>query len=154
VSPTDAQPPGQPGVILAGGVCRMLLERGFASLTEFPTRGGLRMDVCALGGKGEIWCVEVKSSRADFLADRKWEGYLGWCERFFFAVPEDFPDELLPSEHGLIRADAYGAEVLRWGPEERLAAPRRKAITLAFARNAAQRVQGLTDPKPRRSFSA
>jgi len=69
-------------------------------------------------------------------------------------VREDFPDELLPSEHGLIRADAYGAEVLRRGPEESLVAPRRKAITVAFARNAAQRVQGLTDPKPRRPFSA
>ena len=42
-----------PGVILARGVCRMFAERGFASLTEFATRDGLRMDVCALGPKGE-----------------------------------------------------------------------------------------------------
>ena len=139
----------QPGVTLARGVCRMLAQRSFAGLTEFPTRAGLRMDVCALGPKGEIWCVEVKSSRADFLSDRKWEGYLGWCDRFFFAVPEGFPDELLPFEHGMIRADAYGGDILRWGAEEKLAAARRKAMTLQFARNAAQRVQGLTDPRPR-----
>jgi hypothetical protein len=126
----------------------MLAQRGFASLTEFTTRDGLRMDVLALGPKGEIWCVEVKSSRADFLGDRKWEGYLGWCDRFFFAVPESFPDELLPFEHGLIRADAYGADILRWGAEAKVAAARRKAVTLAFARNAALRVQGLTDPLP------
>ncbi len=145
MSPTEEQP----GITLARGVCRMLTQRDFASLTEFSTRDGLRMDVLALGKKGEIWCVEVKSSRADYLSDRKWEGYLGWCDRFFFAVPESFPDELLPFEHGLIRADAYGADILRWGPEERLAAARRKAMTLQFARNAAQRVQVFTDPRPR-----
>jgi hypothetical protein len=132
----------------------MLTQRGFSSLTEFPTRDGLRMDVCALGPKGEIWCVEVKSSRADFLADRKWLGYLTWCDRFFFAVPESFPDEMLPPEHGLIRADAYGGDILRWGPEAKLVAARRKAMTLAFARNAADRVLGLTDPRPRGPVSA
>jgi hypothetical protein len=132
----------------------MFTQRDFASLTEFSTRDGLRMDVLALGKKGEIWCVEVKSSRADYLSDRKWEGYLGWCDRFFFAVPESFPDELLPFEHGLIRADAYGADILRWGQEERLAAARRKAMTLQFARNAAQRVQVFTDPRPRGPVTA
>ena len=140
--------------MLARGVCRMFAERGFASLTEFATRDGLRMDVCALGPKGEIWCVEVKSSRADYLADRKWEGYLGWCDRFFFAVPESFPDEILPPEHGLIHADAYGGDILRLGAEGKLAAARCKAMTLAFARNAAQRVQGLSDPGPQGPVTA
>ena len=114
MSATDQHSGEQPGVAMARGVCRMLAQRSFASLTEFATRDGLRMDVCALGRKGEIWCVEVKSSRADFLSDRKWEGYLGWCDRFFFAVSESFPDEILPFEHGLIHADAYGGEILRW----------------------------------------
>ncbi len=132
----------------------MFAQRGFASLTEFTTSDGLRMDVCALGRKGEIWCVEIKSSRADFQSDRKWEGYLGWCDQFFFAVPESFPDQILPPEHGLIRADAYGADILRLAPEEKLAPARRKAMTLAFARNAAQRVQGLTDPGPRGPVTA
>ncbi|MHA1527616.1 MAG: MmcB family DNA repair protein [Alphaproteobacteria bacterium] len=140
--------------MLARGVCRMFAERRFACLTEFTTRDGLRMDVCALGPKGEIWCVEVKSSRADYNSDRKWEGYLGWCDRFFFAVPESFPDRILPPEHGLIRADAYGGDILRLGGEENLAPARRKAITLAFARNAASRVQGLSDPKPRGPVTA
>ena len=152
MSQTDQIPGEQPGVVLARGVCRMLAQRGFASLTEFSTRDGLRMDVCALGPKGEVWCVEVKSSRADFLSDRKWEGYLGWCDRFFFAVPESFPDELLPPEHGLIRADAWGGDVLRWGAEEKLAGARRKSMTLAFARNAALKVQALADPKLRGSL--
>lgn len=146
------EPP--PGVGLARGVCRMLAERGFAPLTEFATRDGLRMDVLALGPKGEIWCVEVKSSRADFLADAKWQGYLAWCDRFFFAVPEGFPDEILPAGQGLIRADRWGAEILGWGPETPLAGARRKMLTLAFARLAAGRVQGLTDPLPRGPVTA
>jgi len=132
----------------------MFTQHGFASLTEFTTRDGLRMDVCGLGPKGEIWCVEVKSSRADFMTDRKWEGYLGWCDRFFFAVPESFPNEILPVEHGLIRADAYDADILRWGPEVKLAVARRKAMTLQFARGAAQRVQAVADPGPRGPVTA
>ena len=153
MSPSEAAPRDQPGPALARGVCRMLAERGFAALTELATRDGLRMDVCALGPKGEIWCVEVKSSRADFLADAKWQGYLPWCDRFFFAVPESFPDELLPAEHGLIRADQWGADILRLGPEARLAGGRRKAMTLTFARIAASRVLTLTDPLPRGPFT-
>ncbi|MEM0945484.1 MAG: MmcB family DNA repair protein [Pseudomonadota bacterium] len=129
-----------PGVRLARGVCRALAELGLAPLTEFPTKAGLRMDVCALGPDGEIWCVEVKSSRADFQADGKWPGYLSWCDRFFFAVPAAFPEALLPQDQGLIRADAYGAEVVRPAPLDRLAAARRKAITLRFARLAAERL--------------
>ena len=54
MSPTDAYSGEQPGVTLARGVCRMLTQRGFASLTEFATRDGLRMDVLALGKTGEI----------------------------------------------------------------------------------------------------
>jgi hypothetical protein len=150
----ESVPDIAPGILLARGVCRMLAQHGFASLTEFTTRDALRMDVCALGPKGEVWCIEVKSSRSDFMSDRKWEGYLDWCDRFFFAVPENFPDELLPSEHGLIRADGYGAEILRWGLEAKLAGARRKTMTLQFARNAAQRMSALTDPRPRGTFTA
>ncbi|MEM0921931.1 MAG: MmcB family DNA repair protein [Pseudomonadota bacterium] len=129
----------QPGQVLARGVCRALGELDLTPLTEFPTKAGLRMDVLALARDGEIWCVEVKSSRADFASDRKWQGYLDWCDRFLFAVPEGFPDEILPGDQGLMRADAYGAEVLRPGLHRPLAAARRKAVTLRFARLAAER---------------
>jgi hypothetical protein len=117
----------------------MLLDAGFAPLTEFPTKSRRRMDVCALGPAGEIWCVEVKSSRADFLADGKWPDYLDWCDRLFFAVPDGFPEEILPPEHGLIRTDEYAAEIIRTAPEAKLAPARRKAVTLRFARLPADR---------------
>ncbi|MEL6997859.1 MAG: MmcB family DNA repair protein [Pseudomonadota bacterium] len=129
-----------PGVRLARGVCRMLADEGFSVVTEFPTRSGRRMDVCALGPRGEIWCVEVKSSRADFQTDRKWPDYLDWCDRLYFAVPPGFPEDLLPLEHGLIRTDEYDAEIVRQTTDDPLAAARRKAVTLRFARLAADRL--------------
>jgi hypothetical protein len=137
-----------PGVLLARGACRMLLDAGFSPLTEVPTRSGRRMDVLALGPAGEVWCVEVKSCRADFQADAKWPDYLAWCDRLYFAVPEGFPDALLPAEHGLIRADAWGAEVLRHGVEGRMSPARRRAVTLRFARLAAERIARAALPPP------
>ena len=110
-----------------------------------PDRG-LRVDVAGLGPKGEIWVVECKSSRADYMADGKWQGYLGWCDRFFWAVDQDFPTDMLPPETGLIIADAYDAEILRMAPEEKLAAARRTVLTRKIAQHAARRLQSLRDP--------
>jgi len=135
-----------PGRILARGVARALRGAGFAAVEEFVPAPGLRVDVMALGPKGELWVVECKSSRTDYLSDRKWQGYLAWCDRFFWAVDTAFPVELLPDGTGLILADGYGAEIVREGPEARLAPARRKALTLAFARTAAARLQALRDP--------
>ena len=135
-----------PGQRLARGVCRHLRDLGFACVEELVPVPGLRVDVMALGPKGEIWVVECKSSRADFTSDRKWRGYLDWCDRFFWAVDADFPSELLPEETGLILADAYGGEILRQGPETPLAGARRKAVLQKFARHAALRLQAVRDP--------
>ncbi len=100
----------------------------------------------ALGPKGELWVIECKSSLADFTSDAKWAGYLEWGDRYFWAVDEAFPSQLLPDETGLIIADAYDAEILRFGPETPLAAARRKVVTRKFARQAAIRLQGFRDP--------
>jgi hypothetical protein len=135
-----------PGQLLARGVCRHLLSLGFVTVEELVPAPGLRVDVMALGPKGEIWVVECKSGRADFVADRKWQGYLDWADRFFWAVDADFPTALLPEGSGLILADGYDAEIVRLGPETPLAGARRKVVTQKFARHAALRLQGLRDP--------
>ncbi len=129
------------------GVCRALGDLGFVSLTEFTLASGRRADVIALGRDGEILIIEVKSSAADFRSDGKWHEYLEFCDRFFFAVPEDFPLELLPEDCGLIVADAYGAEELRAAPITQLHASRRKALTLRIARAGAARLRDYTDPR-------
>lgn len=136
----------RPGQILARGVCRHLIGHGFVTVEELVPAPGLRVDVMALGPKGELWVIECKSGRADLAADRKWQGYLDWADRFFWAVDGDFPADLLPAGSGLIIADGYGAEILRMGPERRLAGARRKAMVHCFARHAARRLQALRDP--------
>lgn len=135
----------QPGQLLARGVGRHLETLGFTSLFEFVPERGKRVDVLAIGPKGELWVVECKSCRADFMADHKWDGYLEWCDRFFWAVDEDFPQDLLPDGTGLILADAYDAHILRMGPESRLAPARRKAMMLKLARTASERLRRLSE---------
>ncbi|MDQ2065814.1 MmcB family DNA repair protein [Xinfangfangia sp. CPCC 101601] len=142
----EAALPLLPGQRLARGVARGLRDLGFACVDELVLATGLRVDLMALGPKGELWIIECKSSRADFRSDRKWQGYLDYCDRYFWAVDSAFPQELLPAETGLIFADAYGAEVMRMGSLTPLAGARRKAVTQRFARVAALRLQGLRDP--------
>ena len=137
----------QPGQRLARGVSRHLLTHGYVSIEEFVPSRGLRVDVMGLGPKGEIWVVECKSSRADYQSDSKWQGYLEWCDRFFWAVDTEFPINLLPTKTGLIVADAYDAEIIRMGPESKLAPTRRKKMIQKFAVDAARRLQTLRDPK-------
>ena len=148
------QPALMPGQLLARGVCRHLRSHDFVSVEELVPAPGLRVDVMALGPKGEIWIVECKSSRADYQSDQKWQGYLEWCDRFFWAVDNAFPNELLPADTGLILADGYDAEILRLGPESRLAPARRKVMIQKFARHAAIRAQTARDPGycPERMF--
>lgn len=146
VAACGAARPLMPGQLLARGVCRHLSSHGFVTVEELVPSPGLRVDVMALGPRGEIWIVECKSGRADFTADRKWHHYLDWCDRFFWAVDADFPVDLLPEGSGLILADGYDAEILRVGPEAKLAGARRKALTQSFARHAAIRLLALRDP--------
>ena len=135
------------GQRLARGVCRALGMLDFATLEEVTPEPGLRVDVMALGPSGEIWVVECKSCLADFRSDRKWQAYLPWCDRFYWAVPADFPVECLPADSGLFLADDFDAEIVRPAPVSRLPAPRRRALTLRFARIAAYRHLQLRDPR-------
>ena len=138
--------PLQPGQLLARGVCRHLRGHDFVSIEEFSPERGKRVDVIALGPKGEIWVIECKSSRADYASDAKWKGYLDWCDRYFWAVDAAFPVDILPDGTGLIIADAFDAEIVRMAPETRLAPARRTALTRRIARDAARRLRRLTDP--------
>ena len=138
--------PPLPGQRLARGVARALRNLNFVTLEELAPKPGLRVDLMALGPKGELWVIECKSSRADYRADQKWQSYLDYCDRFFWAVSADFPTALLPEATGLILADAYDAEIIRMAPELPLAGARRKVLLQAFARQAAARLHAHRDP--------
>lgn len=137
---------------VARGITRMFFRQDLFALCEAPLPNGRRADMIALSAKGELTIVEIKVSRADLLGDRKWTDYLDYCDRFFWAVPSGF--DLSPFEGGcrddecagLIVADRYDAEVIREAPCRPLAAARRKAEVLRFARRAARRLAGDLDP--------
>ncbi|PIB24434.1 hypothetical protein BFP76_04310 [Amylibacter kogurei] len=137
----------QAGQLLARGVQRLFGEMNFASITELTPTRRLRVDVMAITPKGDIWIVECKSSRADFTSDNKWQGYIDWCDQFYFATPPDFPTDILPSDQGLIFADSYGAAINRPAPITKLNPARRKKLILNFARCAAQRLHQQIDPR-------
>jgi hypothetical protein len=125
------------------GAARLLTALGYAPLAEVTLPNGRRADLMALGPKGQIFIVEVKSCVDDFRVDQKWQEYQPYCDAFAFAVAPEFPREVLPDEPGLIVADGFGGAVLREAPVEPLAGARRKALTLAFGRLAALRAGGV-----------
>ncbi|MCC2665858.1 MAG: MmcB family repair protein [Geminicoccaceae bacterium] len=127
------------------GVARALSAAGQAVLPEVPLANGRRADLLALDRSGTITLVEIKSSRADFVADRKWQEYLDYCDRFYFAVAAGFPLELLPPGEGLILADRFAGEILRDARLRCLSAARRRAMLIRFARASAGRLQALLD---------
>ncbi|WP_097929855.1 MmcB family DNA repair protein [Monaibacterium marinum] len=135
-----------PGFEIARGVWRHLSTLNMTALTEYVPARGLRVDLVALTDKGEVWIIECKSSLADFRSDTKWQNYLEWCDRFFWAVPNDFPVEVLPDETGLILADRFDAAIVRDAPLDKMAAARRKAMTLKIARTAMRRQLSWLEP--------
>ncbi|HEY8267520.1 MAG TPA: MmcB family DNA repair protein [Xanthobacteraceae bacterium] len=131
---------------LQRGVCRALRALGLSVVTELSLANGRRADVVALSSGGDVLIVEIKSCLLDYQTDGKWQDYLAFCDRLYFAVNADFPSEMIPVQAGLILADRFGAELVREPAEERLSAARRKAMMLNFARAAALRLQLHLDP--------
>jgi len=125
---------------VARGVNRVLIQEGFSPILEFTLANGRRLDVAALGPDGTMLGVEIKVSVQDLRNDAKWPEYLEFCELFYFAIPPDFPDELVPPGTGLIVADRYGGSIVRPSARSTLHASRRKAVTLSFAKCAAERL--------------
>ena len=142
----------QPASLVAAdilrGTSRLLHDLGHVALPEFGLACGRRADVMALGPDGCFAIVEIKSCRQDFLTDRKWPDYLGYADRFYFAVMPGFPEAILPDEEGLILADRFEGALVRPARERPLAPARRKALLLSFARTAASRLRYLTDSGP------
>ena len=133
------------------GTTRLLARGDCLAMPEVSLGNGRRADLMGLCPKGHVTIVEVKVSRADLLGDTKWTDYLAYCDRFFWALPAGFDTalldrpELLPERAGLIVADRYDAVIVRDPAHVPLAAARRRAETLRFARRAARRLIGDID---------
>jgi hypothetical protein len=125
------------------GAARLMAALGWAPVFEFPLANGRRADLLCLSPKGEFAIVEVKSCLEDYRCDQKWGEYAPYCDLFYFAVPPEFPRDIIPEGPGLIVADGFGGAVLKEAPCAPLAGARRKALTLQFARLAAMRASGV-----------
>lgn len=133
---------------VARGVSRLLRQEGFSPILEFTLANGRRLDVAALGPDGTVLGVEIKVALGDLRGDSKWPDYLEFCDLFYFAIPPDFPDECVPGGTGLIVADRYGGAIVRPSPVAHIHPSRRKAVTLRFARVAAERLGAILDLSP------
>ena len=123
-----------------------MLTFGFAALPEMSLTNGRRADVVGLSAagddldrRGEVvpgrLCASTRSGRSTVIFPTR-------CSSRWRRAS---PSTILPADTGLILADRYGGEIVRPAPETRLAAARRKAMTLRFARIAAAGLQAL-DP--------
>ncbi|WP_376095308.1 MmcB family DNA repair protein [Roseomonas sp. CCTCC AB2023176] len=135
-------------------VARACFTRRWAPLHEMPIPCGRRLDVMALTPEGCLFAVEIKSCARDYLSDAKWEDYLPWCDRLYFAVDCDFPQDLIPDEVGLFVSDGYEAVMVRDAPHRPLAAARRKSLLHRYAVLAAERLAWMSDPEGLREMRA
>ena len=125
---------------------RFCALRGWAPVEQVPLPDGRRADILALRPDGDFVILEVKSCARDFLSDGKWHDYRAWCDRLYFAVDLDFPQELLPEDVGLVVAEDREAALIREAPEHRLVAARRRSMMHRMAMLAAGRLAALADP--------
>ena len=129
------------------GVCRMLADSGYGTLKEFRLASGRRVDVMGMNDDGEFGIIEVKVSVEDFRSDHKWREYLPYCDRFYFAVPEEFPGRLVPGDCGLIVADGYGGAIRHAATTFAVNGNRKRRQLVRFALAASVRLHRLADPR-------
>lgn len=122
------------------GVVRQFSRMGVVLMPELTLANGRRADLIGLDRKGNVIIIEIKSSVEDFRVDQKWPEYRQYCDQFYFATLADVPAEIFPQSEGFIIADNYGCEVIRDADVDKISGGTRKALTIRFARAAAQRL--------------
>jgi hypothetical protein len=82
-----------------------------------PTWGGEhdRMDAWAMKkswSRPLVSAYEIKVSRSDFLADKKWPNYLAYCNAFWFVCPKGVIErDEVPADAGLIYVATTGTRL-------------------------------------------
>ena len=127
------------GLVL--GVQALFYDLGYCSITEMRLSSGRRVDVIGLDRRGRFAVAEIKTNLADLRSDQKWPEYLAFCDVFYFAVPVNFPIEIVPTETGLIVADQFGGEILRPSQHHIMTMGRRNRQIMQFARTAGMRLR-------------
>lgn len=125
---------------VANGVRNLFYDLGYSSITEMRLASGRRADVVGLDRRGRFSIVEIKTSRADLRSDHKWFEYRDFCDDFYFAVPVDFPLQIVPNDTGLIVADRFAGEIIRSSTRCPMPSARRSRQIMQFARTAGVRL--------------
>ena len=128
------------------GVQALFYDLGYCSITEMRLSSGRRVDVIGLDRRGRFAVAEIKTSPTDLRSDKKWPEYLAFCDGFYFAIPVNFPIEIVPNETGLIVADQLGGEVLRPSQQHPMPLGRRNRQIMQFARTAGTRLRKYDRP--------
>ena len=84
--------------------------------------------------------VEIKVALADLRGDSKWPEYLDYCDLFYFAIPPDFPARACAARNRPDRGRPLWRRHRQGSEAQSLHASRRKAVTISFARVAAERL--------------
>jgi hypothetical protein len=129
------------------GTLRLLAAHDLFALPEVTLSSGRRADLLAVSRTGEIWIIEIKSSKEDLRADSKWPEYRLFCDRLFFATSPDMDEALFPADTGFIVADAHGGAMIREAPLHPLPSATRKALLTRVARMGAARLTALSYPE-------
>lgn len=126
---------------ITGAVSQFWYDQGVAVLDEFTLKTNRRVDLICLDDQQNITVIEIKSSDEDFLADRKWQEYLDWADRFFFAIPEHFTLSLLPDDDrcGIIITDGFSCHIQKHPVQAPLHASRRQHLLRRLAHVAMDR---------------
>ncbi len=151
-----AAPPVDDAASVARGVARMFARADIMLMGEVSLPNRRRADLMGIDAKGHVVIIEIKICKTDLLGDRKWEDYLAYCDRFYWAISSAVEPALLdgeafrPADTGVIIADAFDAAIARPAPTLALSPARRKPQVQMLARRAMQRLanmQGWIDPE-------
>ena len=124
-----------PAEKITGATPKLFLDAGEPVLKEFNLKNRRCADLIALSPKQKLSIIEVKFSRHDFTGDHKWPEYIGFADYFYFAVAEDFPQDILPDERmcGIILSDGFDALIARLAPLRPLVNARRAHLIRQLA---------------------
>ena len=126
---------------ITDAIARSYYEQGDGVLREFKLRVKRRVDLITLNDEGLITIIEIKSSVSDFRSDKKWNEYIDWADQFYFGVAQNFPIDILPKEHGIIKTDGFDTYEARKSPVKKLNGSRRNTLVRKLARASMRRVE-------------
>ena len=126
---------------ITDAIARSYYGQGDGVLREFRLKVRRRVDLITITDKGLITIIEIKSSPEDFRSDKKWGEYIEWADRFYFGVGDNFPIDILPKEHGIIKTDGFDCHEARASPMNKLNGPRRNTLVRSIAKTSMRRIE-------------